>query len=614
VPGRIIYLEVDDEITSAAARIRSAEATRLAVVLPNGSRVATSRINFRLLSRDALTHEKRLSIVSGDPATRALAASAGLPVFATVAEYEGSLAGLDDEPGTGTAAAVAAGAGAGTGVVVTGAAAADDAAPPAPAATADDAPASDGTLGLVAPAVAAAGAAHTTTLGGTAGRSAVTDDSGAPGETIRTTVRPSTAGPGASTIRPRPGATTVAQPGWRGRGGTRTPWLIGSAILALALLIGAVGVYLLLPSATIAVTPRPEPVGPIQITVMADTKATSPDPTGAVVPATLVTIPVAVDNTFPATGKRVQLTKATGTVRFENLDPTSSNRIVAGSIVSTDTNVRFRTAVTINVPRAELVGLTIFPARASVKVTAVDGGPDGNVDPNTIDHVPRGENGLFLKVTNPEATTGGKRDEFTRVTQEDVDAAMGALNGSLQEAFREAMADPALSAGGATVFPATGQLGEPVPTVPPETLVGQEVATFALGLSANGTFVTVDSAPVSAIAETRIGAELKTDHRLVAGSTQIEVNDAIITGQTVSFPVIVSAQQVAILDPAALKAMVLGMPVAEAKAILAPFGDVELTVSPDWAGSVPSFDSRVELTVSQAVEIETPGPSASPSP
>ena len=139
--GRIIYLEVDDEITSAAARIRTAEADRLAVVLPYGSRVATSRINFRLLSRDALTHEKRLSIVAGDPATRALAASAGLPVFASVAEYETSLAGLEDEEsparGRGAAAVVAA----------------------TPAAVRSrDEPAGDGTLGLVVPAAAAAAA------------------------------------------------------------------------------------------------------------------------------------------------------------------------------------------------------------------------------------------------------------------------------------------------------------------------------------------------------------------------------------------------------------------------------------------------------------------------
>ena len=84
----ILYLDIDDEITSAAARVRDVASGRVAVVLPYGSRVATSRINFRLLARDAQTHEKRLSVISSDSATRALAASAGLPVFASVQEYE----------------------------------------------------------------------------------------------------------------------------------------------------------------------------------------------------------------------------------------------------------------------------------------------------------------------------------------------------------------------------------------------------------------------------------------------------------------------------------------------------------------------------------------------
>ena len=49
----IVYLDVDDEITSAAARIRTAEEVDVALVLPAGSRIATSRINFRLLAREA---------------------------------------------------------------------------------------------------------------------------------------------------------------------------------------------------------------------------------------------------------------------------------------------------------------------------------------------------------------------------------------------------------------------------------------------------------------------------------------------------------------------------------------------------------------------------------
>src|SRR5580765_4837664 len=87
-----VYPDVDDEITSAASRIRSSESTKVALVVPYGSRIATSRMNFRLLSREALVSNRRLSIVSGDAAARSLAASAGLPVFGTVGEYETSLA------------------------------------------------------------------------------------------------------------------------------------------------------------------------------------------------------------------------------------------------------------------------------------------------------------------------------------------------------------------------------------------------------------------------------------------------------------------------------------------------------------------------------------------
>ena len=97
---------------------------------------------------------------------------------------------------------------------------------------------------------------------------------------------------------------------------------------------------------------------------------------------------------------------------------------------------------------------------------------------------------------------------------------------------------------------------------------------------------------------------------MVPGSTKVDVGEAIITGQTVSFPVQATAEQIAVLDPSELKAMVLGKRIDEARAILAPFGQVALSVSPDWTGSVPSFDSRVTLTIDRAVPIETPGGSA----
>ena len=540
--------------------------------------------------------------MSGDPATRALAASAGLPVFASVAEYESSLAGSADDARPGTTVPVVAAAATGAGAT---AAALTDA-PNVP-----EVPESDGTLGLVVPAAGVAGAS--------VAASRATGLADPPGDTIRTSIprAPSSLGdrgglePGSRLGGPaRPVSTTRGS--WRG--GTRTPWLIGGAILALALLVGGTGVYLLLPSASIVVTPRQEPLGPVQVVVTADTTATQPDATALVVPARQVSVPVSVNNTFQATGKRVQLSNATGTVRFENLDPTASNRIASGSIVRTASGIRFRTAVTVTIPSAALVGFQIFPSRASVKVTAVDGGTDGNVDANTIVVVPNGENPVFLKVTNPNPTTGGARQEFTRVTQADVDAALTALDISLHEALTQALADPSLVSSGATVFPATGTLGTTKPTLDPATLVGQEIPTFDLGLSATGTVITADTTPINGIAETQLRAAVKPDHELVPGSAGITVGGAVVSGQTVTFPVTATAKQVALLDPGALKAKILGKPVAEAKAILSQYGDVRLTVSPDWTGSVPSFESRVDLTVQGTVPVETPGPSGSPTP
>ena len=62
----IVYLDAEDEITSAAAQIRAAADSRVGLVLPFGSRVATSRINFRLLAREAMSHGRRLDIVAPD--------------------------------------------------------------------------------------------------------------------------------------------------------------------------------------------------------------------------------------------------------------------------------------------------------------------------------------------------------------------------------------------------------------------------------------------------------------------------------------------------------------------------------------------------------------------
>ena len=344
---------------------------------------------------------------------------------------------------------------------------------------------------------------------------------------------------------------------------------------------------------------EPEPIGPIQLTVVADTDATEPDPRRGVVPAEEISIPVEVDDTFPATGKRVEVTKATGDgpLREPRPDEHQPDRRGEHRADRRPGSASGRD-VTITVPRAELVGLTIFPARASVKVTAVDGGPDGNVEPTRSSIVPSGENRSSSRSPTPRrrpaATQRGVHAGHPGRTST---ARWPRSTRSLQAAFERGDGRPGARPPAARrSSPRPASLGEAdARPSPPETLVGQEVATFALGLSATGTVIAVDTAPVSAIAETaapgRGRARPRARPGLGRGRRRRRRSSSARRSASRSTA---TAEQVAVLDPDELEAMVLGKPIDEARAILEPFGEVELDVWPDWAGSVPSFESRVD--------------------
>jgi hypothetical protein len=85
------YLDSENEITDAVARLRGATDEHVVFVVPPGSRIATGRINFRLLSREAEARGKRLAIASPDGQVRAMATSAGVLARSSAAEAEAAL-------------------------------------------------------------------------------------------------------------------------------------------------------------------------------------------------------------------------------------------------------------------------------------------------------------------------------------------------------------------------------------------------------------------------------------------------------------------------------------------------------------------------------------------
>ncbi len=574
----IVYLDVDDEITSAAARLRTLEDDRIALVLPLGSRLGTSRINFRLLAREAANRKKTLEIVTGDASTRALAASAGLATHTSVAAFEGR-----PEPGAAGRAMRGAGAGGSGGIA--------------------------GAAGVAA-AVGGGGSGTPGPSSPSRGMDRGVDDSPTVVTPIVTAI---------PAIRPPRRGQPVPQVG------RRQPLRLDSRMVAIALgivavlIVVAVAAYQLLPSASVTLAPAVDHIGPIQLSVTAQSGITQPDPTRLLVPARSFSYDLEVSDTFPATGVKVDDVAARGVVTFSSLDTGSSNHIASGAIVGTRSGIDFRTLAPVDLPPAG-IGVVdgkfvVIPSTAKVDIEAVVVGPSGNVSAGTIVVVPNGENSKRTAVANSNPTKGGAHTEAKQVVQADIDAALVALNDKLATAFDDKIAAAEGVPQGTTLFVETKILGKATPSVDAKTLLSKIEDTFELGLTAKGTIVGVDPGPVSTLADARIRSSVKEGFDLVEDSIQISVGTPLVTGATITFPVIAKANATRQLDAAALRQRIHGLGLPQARTVLGEFGTVTISVWPNWVTTIPSNDDRLSFTItSSAAPFASPSGSRSPTP
>lgn len=559
----IAYLDIDDEITSAVARLRRLDADRIAFVLPSGSRLATSRINFRLLAREAEARGKVLEVVTGDASARALAASAGLPTHNSVASFEAG-------PGNPAASGGSSG------------------------------PAGSQLAGLEAGAAIPAGV-------GVGATGAMSPDPPSPKRADSPTVlMPAVRGP--QSMPP------VPQVGRRPRGAlpARTIVVI-LVIVALLAAAGSIG-FLSLPSASITLVPASSSIGPISLNVTAQPGITQADPVGLVIPASTYSFDVAATQTFAATGVKVDDTPAKGEVTFSSLNTGSSNSIPGGAIVKTESGIEFQTDGPVTLPPAQIgiVGnppaFTVIPSTRKVGVTAVVAGTTGNVAAGTIVVVPESENPKRTLVSNDAPTSGGAHSEKPQVQQGDVDAALQVLHAALAAKFSEQVANSTGVPSGTTLLVETGSLGMTTPTVDPSTLVGLIQASFDLGASAKGTVLGVDMGNVSSLAQAKVRSGVKAGFQLQDGSISITIGTPIVAGTIITFPVTASARETRQVDATALLASVKGLGLPQARTALEQYGKVSITVWPDWVTTIPSNPSRVTLTIETPAQA-SPGPS-----
>ncbi len=594
----IHYLDVDDEVTTAVARLRASAEPHVALVLPAGSRVATSRINFRLLAREAALRDRRLAIVAPEAAVRSVALAAGVPAYATVGAYESALedeveqearerrrrteAGGEAQPRAGTAGL------------------ADAVSPQQPGGRAGAPPGGTGiehAPGDGAPPGATTPVAGARPDGGHAARGSAEAAAGPGGAAADAADPRSGAAGGPGTGARSAGALPVAR-GIEQKPRRRRRWLVPLSLL-LVLLVGggAAAAYLLLPSAQIVVTPVGVVQGPIQLQVTADPSATSVDAANLVIPAQAVSIPLSANGTFPATGQKVDETAATGSVTFTSNDTIDPVTIPAGTTVATGSGVQFLTTTTVVTPRAMVTGTTITPGRATSGVKAVTPGTGGNVAAHAIVVVPTRLLAFQVSVDNPTATSGGTHTVTKVVSQQDYDAAVKQLTTMLASQLTGATASPSAAPSGSTIIPATVSHGDVVTAPPASGLVGVAKSTFQLTATETASVLAVSEQPLSGLAADYLRSHLPAGWSLFEDSIQTSVSNPTVQAGKVTFTVTAQGERWEPLDAAALLAQVKGKSVADARAALSQYGQVSITTWPSYVTTIPTLDARVSLTV-----------------
>ena len=76
----VIYVDIEDDITSVIEKVKSANATIGALVPPKRIGVLQSVVNLKLLQRAATTAKKRVVLITNDQALIGLAAGVAMPV------------------------------------------------------------------------------------------------------------------------------------------------------------------------------------------------------------------------------------------------------------------------------------------------------------------------------------------------------------------------------------------------------------------------------------------------------------------------------------------------------------------------------------------------------
>lgn len=385
----VIYIDIEDDITSIIGKVKDATAKIVALVPPKRIGVLQSAVNLKLLQKSAGETEKRIVLITSDHSLTALAAGLKIPIAKN----------LQSRPEIPQLAA--------------------------PDITEEEV--INGEEISVGELAAAAGMAEPAKPG-----SSAADDIASQVD-LRTLNKPApTGGPKKPEQAKKP---LIKVPNFNSF--RKKIFIIGGAALALIVLL--YWMFAIAPRATVTISAKTTGVN-IDQTLTLDPKLAATKAAELQFKAVQQQIKKSVSADFAATGTKDIGNKASGTITITNSFDSDAKSVPAGTVFTGASGHTFTNGTAVTIPGATVSGGSINPGRGTVQVEATAIGNEYNVPPQSYSVT-----GYASLSASGSAMSGGDKQTVTVVSQADVDKAKSQLaqqdNNAAKEQLKKQFGD-----------------------------------------------------------------------------------------------------------------------------------------------------------------------------
>jgi hypothetical protein len=554
-PGKdVIYLDVDDEITSIIEKVEDAKQKIVALVLPKRAAMLQSIVNMRLLKRSASTAGKSVVLITSEHALMPLAGAAGIHIAKN----------LQSKPAIPTV-------------------------PQGDIDSALDSEDASEDLDTEQP--------EKLDYGSPVGELAANHDE--PEEIPLDNDADESMGAGA--VPAAAGKHTKDK-----TKGLKVPnfdrfrvLLIAGGVALVALIIFLFLAMTVLPKATVTIKTTSTPVSlDTNLTSSGDAKAL--DESKKIIPAVFKTSDQTSTQQVTATGQQNNGEKATGTATLKNCSDNPVTISAGTGLSAGGLNFITQKSVTLNsgnfTPPPSSTCKNSGDHVSSVSVVAQSAGAKYNVD-----------NSSFTTsggVTGAVSTSGGTDNNVTILTQQDIDGAKAKISSADSDKFSKDF-QKQLSDQGLYVLGSTLKVGDPAVTSTPA--VNQPASTATVNIKITYSVIAVQKNNLEQIVTDELNKKIDknkeklSDKDVLSGLT-ITVQNQQPNSPNATLNLTKDTTAVPIIDEDNVKAAIKGKKENQIKEFLTAYPgvkDVNVKFSPFWVSSAPGKTSKIKIVEQQ---------------